>query len=115
MGVKKYNELVEKLANKWKNQYSKLGEEFAKDCTQNIVIVDDVTNKIADMLLTFKLFYDYDYKKAYQFAKDKHMHILWIPESEGANGNSYLVFKDTDCIPEYLKLYVIKNSNLWDQ
>lgn len=53
----------------------------------------------------YKIFYDYDYAEANDYAADKKYHMIWGGELQGLNGDSYVVYRDTADLPLYLREY----------
>ena len=97
--LKKSFDIIQKTANKT--------IQAIEDTLSNELIKSEVidTNKNIDVP-SYKMFYSGEQnKQAIDFQKDTGYKRVWIPESQGGNGDMWAVYKDINILPKWIQNY----------
>ena len=78
-------------------EYEKIFSKMAAD----IVNLQEETTSAAEQY--YKYFYSYEYKEADAFAAEKGWNKLWASESEGMNGDTWIIYRDIEDLPKHLQ------------
>lgn len=58
----------------------------------------------------YKIFYDYEYKQASDYAESMKYHMIIGGETQGFNGVSYVVYRDISDLPAYIRDYAFEQE-----